>query len=84
MCDELGFNAEAEIYRKLLTDAGFPHDESNKLSNVLGLDSAQAPKSRAIQQRAVSNYNTAGKVNRLVGANTKATIVPATNARPAR
>ena len=38
VCDELGFDEEAAVYRKLLTDAGQPTVEVPDASNLLGLD----------------------------------------------
>ena len=89
VCDELGFDEEAAVYRKLLTDAGQPTVEVPDASNPLGLDKKMAGNGRfnsgaasaAGGQRATSNVNTASRTNRLVGA---ANPRPAaTNARPA-
>ena len=82
VCDELGFNDEAAVYRKLLTDAGKPTVEVPDVGNLLGLDKNMAGSgsargrnnsgaaSAAGGQRATSNVNTASRTDRLVGATT--------------
>ena len=91
VCDELGFDDEAAVYRKLLTDAGQPTVEVPDASNPLGLDKSMTGSGRfnsgaasaAGGQRALSNANTASRTNRLVGGavNNKPA---ATNQRPGR
>ena len=90
VCDELGFDDEAAVYRKLLTDAGQPTVEVPDASNLLGFDKNMTGRGRANSgagsaaggQRATSNVNTASRTNRLVGA---ANAKPAaTNQRPGR
>ena len=94
VCDELGFDDEAAVYRKLLTDAGQPTVEVPDASNLLGFDKNMTGRGRANSgassaaggQRATSNVNTASRTNRLVGAaNAKpAAAAAATNQRPGR